>query len=134
VVLTAFDDDEAMVAGIRAGALAFLLKDVEVGPLVETVRRVARGQDCLAGLPAQRLVEALQRQTTEERNYQTDRLTQREKQVLGLMCAGLSNQDIAEAPSLSLGTTKNHVSVILAKLQTTDRTKAVLRALKDRLV
>jgi DNA-binding NarL/FixJ family response regulator len=61
-------------------------------------------------------------------------LTARERHVLGLMSAGLGNQDIANALNVAVGTVKNHVSVILAKLQTSDRTKAVLRALRDGLL
>lgn len=133
ILLTTFDDDQAMIAGIRAGARAFMLKDVEVGPLLEAIRRVAAGGDCLAGLPADRLVAALQKDT-KTNDLSAERLTTRERHVLGLMSAGLSNQDIADALGLSVGTIKNHVSVILAKLQTSDRTKAVLRALRDGLL
>jgi DNA-binding NarL/FixJ family response regulator len=133
ILLTTFDDDAAMVAGIRAGAMAFMLKDVEIGPLIDTIRRVAAGENCLSGVPSERLVGALQRLHGSE-PAAVEPLTRREKQVLGLMCAGLSNQDIADALAIGLGTVKNRVSVILAKLGTTDRTKAVLRALKDKLI
>jgi DNA-binding NarL/FixJ family response regulator len=133
ILLTTFDDDAAMVAGIRAGAMAFMLKDVEIGPLIETIRRVAAGENCLSGVPSERLVGALRRLDGSEPAC-VEPLTRREKQVLGLMCAGLSNQDIADALALGLGTVKNRVSVILAKLGTIDRTKAVLRALKDKLI
>jgi DNA-binding NarL/FixJ family response regulator len=133
ILLSTFDDDDALVAGIRAGAMAFMLKDVEIGPLLQTIHRVAAGENCMSGVPAERLVDALQR--VEERDTgHAEQLTQRERHVLGLMCAGLGNQDIADSLDISLGTVKNHVSVILAKLRTTDRTKAVLRAIKDRLV
>jgi DNA-binding NarL/FixJ family response regulator len=132
ILLSTFDDDDALVEGIRAGAMAFVLKDVEVGPLLATIRRVASGENCMAGVPAERLINALARGRDTDR-ARAEPLTPREKQVLGLMCAGLGNQDIADSLALSLGTVKNHVSTILAKLDAGDRTKAVLRALKDGL-
>ena len=132
ILLSTFDDDDALVAGIRAGAMAFVLKDVEIGPLLETIRRVAAGENCMSGVPAERLVAALSR-GLDRSVGRAEPLTPREMQVIGLMCAGLSNQDIADSLALSLGTVKNHVSTILAKLGATDRTKAVLRALKDGL-
>jgi DNA-binding NarL/FixJ family response regulator len=133
ILLTTFDDDQAMIAGIRAGARGFMLKDVEVGPLLAAIRRVAAGGDCLAGLPAERLIAALQRDPSTH-EMAAEPLTARERHVLGLMSAGLGNQDIANALNVAVGTVKNHVSVILAKLQTSDRTKAVLRALRDGLL
>jgi DNA-binding NarL/FixJ family response regulator len=133
ILLTTFDDDRAMIAGIRAGACGFLLKDVEVGPLLAAIRRVAAGGDCLAGLPADRLVAALQSNPSSDM-MPAEPLTARERHVLGLMSAGLGNQEIADALQVAVGTVKNHVSVILAKLQAGDRTKAVLRALRDGLL
>ena len=133
ILLTTFDDDQAMIAGIRAGARAFVLKDVEIGPLLAAIRRVAAGGDCLAGLPAERLVAALQNDSSPH-DLAAEPLTARERHVLGLMSAGLGNQAIADALNVAVGTVKNHVSVILAKLQTSDRTKAVLRALRDELL
>ncbi len=134
ILLTTFDDDRTMIAGIRAGAAGFLLKDIEVGPLVAAIRRVAAGEDCLAGLPPERLVAALRLRDDDGEPDVPDPLTRRERHVLALMSAGLSNQEIADALHVALGTIKNHVSTILSKLQTSDRTKAVLKALRDGLI
>ena len=86
----------------------------------------------MAGVPTDRLLAALSR-GLDSTAGRAEPLTPRESQVMGLMCAGLSNQEIADSLALSLGTVKNHVSTILAKLGATDRTKVVLRALKDGL-
>ncbi len=75
---------------------------------------------------------ALHKAATDE--FVAEPLTARERQILGLLSAGLSNRDIAEALNLAIGTVKNIVSVVLAKLGTNDRTKAALRGLKDGLV
>lgn len=133
ILLTTFEDDAALIAGIRAGARGFLLKDVEVGPLVAAIRRVAAGGDAFGALPSERIVSAL-RQRGGEPMGTAPALTRRERQILGLMSAGLSNPDIAEALGIGHGTVKNHVSVVLEKLGVSDRTRAVLKAVQMGLI
>jgi DNA-binding NarL/FixJ family response regulator len=86
ILLSTFDDDDALVAGIRAGVMAFVPKDVEIGPLLETIRRVAAGANCMAGVPADRLLTALSR-GLDSTAGRAEPLTPRESQVMGLMCA-----------------------------------------------
>lgn len=135
LLLTTFEDDAALISGIRAGARGFLLKGVTPETLVEAVQVVANGgtffhttftsPGAAANLNADWRGQAL---------ATPDPLTTRERDVLGLMTNGLSNMQIAEALQLGEGTVRNHVSSILSKLGVGDRTKAVLLALQQRLI
>lgn len=133
ILLTTFEDDAALIAGVRAGARGFLLKDVEVGPLVAAIRRVAAGEDAFGPGAGERIVSALRGRAAAD-GAPVAALTRRERQILGLMSAGLSNPDIAEALGIGHGTVKNHVSVVLEKLGVGDRTRAVLKAAQLGLV
>jgi DNA-binding NarL/FixJ family response regulator len=135
LLLTTFEDDDALVAGVRAGARGYLLKGVSPETLVDAIRQVAAGGTYLYAP----LVSALTRDTVGE-NWRSDPfevlepLTAREREILKLMASGISNRAIAEALTLSEGTVKNHVSSVFSKLGVTDRTKAVLRAIAKGLV
>lgn len=132
LLLTTFEDDAALIGGIRAGARGFLLKGVTPETLVEAIHTVAKGGTFMhttLTLPGNVSAE------WQGQAFETpDPLTTRERDVLGLMTNGLSNTQIAEALDLGEGTVRNHVSSILSKLGVTDRTKAVLLALQQRLV
>lgn len=125
LVLTTFDDDEAARHAIAAGARGFLLKDVTRATLVKAVRTVASGQSMISPAVTDGVHRAVDRDDTA-----ADRLSAREREVLRLMAAGYSNREIAKALFVADGTVKNHVSNILTKLATRDRTRAVLRALE----
>lgn len=135
LLLTTFEDDAALVGGIRAGARGFLLKGVTAETLVEAIRAVAAGGSflyaSLAAGPTQPGAEAEWRQDVLET---PDRLTSRERDVLKLLTSGISNPQIAAALNLGEGTVRNHVSSIFSKLGVTDRTKAVLIAMQKHLV
>jgi len=134
LLLTTFEDDAALVAGVRAGARGFLLKAVTAETLVEAIRTVAGGGTYLFAPLAEGL-EAARTGAWRDDAFETpDALTPREREVLKLMTSGISNCEIAEALRLSEGTVRNHVSNILSKLGVSDRTRAVLRALERRLV
>ena len=127
LLLTTFEDDAALIGGIRAGARGFLLKGTTPETLVEAIRTVAAGGTFLhaADLHGDWRLPSLSA---------ADPLTTREREVLSLMTNGLANTQIAAALRLGEGTVRNHVSSILAKLGVSDRTKAVLLALRQRLV
>jgi DNA-binding NarL/FixJ family response regulator len=135
LLLTTFEDDGALVAGVRAGARGYLLKGVSPETLVEAIKAVASGGTYLYAP----LVSALTRDTVAD-NWRSDcfellePLTAREREILKLMASGISNRAIAEALTLSEGTVKNHVSSVFSKMGVTDRTKAVLRAIAKGLV
>ena len=131
LLLTTFEDDAALIGGIRAGARGFLLKGTTPDTLVEAIRTVAAGGTFLhaALTPA---VDAAEMRGPAL--AAVDPLTAREREVLSLMTNGLANTQIAAALRLGEGTVRNHVSSILAKLGVSDRTKAVLIALRQRLL
>ena len=131
LLLTTFEDDAALIGGIRAGARGFLLKGTTPETLVEAIRTVAAGGTFLhAALTPSSDVADMRAPPLSA----ADPLTVREREVLSLMTNGLANTQIAAALRLGEGTVRNHVSNILAKLGVTDRTKAVLVALRQRLV
>lgn len=131
ILLTTFDDDEALLAGIRAGARGFLLKDVSLAQLTEAIRAVARGELLLRPAVTERVLLGLQRvRGGFDRAERPERLSHRELEVLRLVAGGFSNREIADALGASEGTIKNHASSILGKLGVRDRTRAVLRALE----
>ena len=131
LLLTTFEDDAALIGGIRAGARGFLLKGTTADILVEAIRTVAAGGTFLhAALTPSTDVADMRVPPLSA----ADPLTAREREVLSLMTNGLANTQIAAALRLGEGTVRNHVSSILAKLGVSDRTKAVLVALRQRLV
>ncbi|MDC0672246.1 response regulator [Nannocystis radixulma] len=130
LLLTTFDDDEALLAGMAAGARGFLLKDVAFEQLVDAIHRLARGESYIRPAVTDAAVRALRAMRPRaEPRPQVEPLTPREREVLRLMAGGYSNREIGEALGTSEGTAKNHASAILAKLGVRDRTRAVLRAL-----
>jgi DNA-binding NarL/FixJ family response regulator len=125
LILTTFDDDAAVIDGIRAGARGFLLKDASFEQLASAIRALAAGATAFQPATAERLFHAAPAHQTNG-----DQLTDRETEVVRLMAGGFSNKEIAHALGTAEGTIKNHVSNILAKLGARDRTRAVLRALE----
>lgn len=130
ILLTTFDDDQALLDGMRAGARGFLLKDISLERLAEGIRRVAGGATVFRPALTERARTAYERSTGPAPASPQDLLTERETEVLALMAAGFNNAEIANALGPSEGTIKNHVSSILAKLGVRDRVRAVLRALE----
>lgn len=135
IILTTFDDDQLVVAGIKAGARGYLLKDVSLDQLVEAVRTVAGGGSLVAPVVTQRLLTGLKGlETTFASLDRPDPLTDRETEILRLMAGGFSNKEIANSLGVAEGTVKNHVSNILSKLGVRDRTRAVLKAFEMGIV
>jgi DNA-binding NarL/FixJ family response regulator len=131
IILTTFDDDEAVVEGLRAGARGYLLKDVSLSELVGAIRAVACGGTAIQPVVTERVVRGLGvAEPRFPRLDPPDPLTAREVEVLRLMTGGYSNREISRALQLAEGTVKNHVSSILSKLGVRDRTRAVLQAVR----
>ena len=131
LLLTTFEDDVALVQGVRAGARGYLLKGVSPEVLLEAIRTVSRGETYLYVLPVSNLARESIRDSTGDATSGLilDTLTQREMEILRLMVSGIGNREIAAALSLSEGTVKNHITNVFSKLGVVDRTKAVLRAI-----
>jgi DNA-binding NarL/FixJ family response regulator len=131
ILLTTFDDDDALLEGVRAGARGYLLKDVSLEQLTGAIRAVAAGETLIRPAITERVLRGLEHV---RRDFDAldppDPLTRREIEILRLMAGGYSNREIAEALGTAEGTIKNHASSILSKLGVRDRTRAVLKALE----
>jgi DNA-binding NarL/FixJ family response regulator len=131
ILLTTFDDDSALLNGIRLGARGYLLKDVSLAKLTEAIRLVAGGGTMISPVVTERLLRGLtSAPLSSSIDYGAEELTTRETEILRLMTGGYSNREIASALDLSEGTVKNYVSNILGKLGVRDRTRAVLKAIE----
>ncbi|MBP1464538.1 response regulator transcription factor [Candidatus Chloroploca sp. M-50] len=138
LILTTFRDDEHILQGLAAGARGYLLKDMDHRSLAEAVRTVAAGGALLhPEITAQllpylgKLVPAQPDPARELDPSGPDRLallTERERRILGMLAHGLTNQEISDQLTISIGTVKNHISSILSKLAVRDRTQAALWA------
>ena len=120
LMLTAFDDEEAMVGAIMAGAAGYLLKQVRGQDVVYAVREVAAGRSLLDPVSTARVLDKMRHPPTDE----LATLTERERDVLELIGQGLSNREIAERLFLAEKTVKNYVTSVLAKLGMQRRTQA----------
>jgi DNA-binding NarL/FixJ family response regulator len=139
LILTTFDLDQYVFAGLRAGASGFLLKDAPPTELLTAIRTVAGGEAVLAPTATRRLIDQLmplmpQANRRTVRDELLDRLTDRERSVFAQLAAGRSNREIAADLHLSEGTVKIHVGRILAKLQLRDRVQAVVLAYESGLI
>lgn len=126
VVLTMFDDDESVFTAMRAGAHGYLLKGADQEEIVRAIRGVAAGEAIFGPEVAARVIEhfATPRSTTAA----FPSLTEREREVLGMIAAGKGNATIAHELIISLKTVRNHVSNIFTKLQVSDRSGAIVKA------
>lgn len=129
IALTSFVEEDLVRQAIQAGATGYLLKDVKPEKLAEAIRAAHRGHPTIASAAAQLLAQAARQPPS----LGSD-LTPREREVLGLLVTGMTNKEIAEALTLSLGTVRLHVSNILSKLGVSNRTEAVALALQNGLV
>ena len=137
LILTTFDLDEYVYAGLRAGASGFLLKDALAPELTAAVRVVASGEAVVAPTVTRRLIERFigdEPQSGRPSLATFDVLTAREREVLTLIARGLANAEIAQRLYLSEGTVKTHVSRVLAKLGLRDRLQAVILAYEAGLI
>jgi DNA-binding NarL/FixJ family response regulator len=124
LMLTSFEDDEALFASIMAGAVGYLLKRARSGELVRAIRTVAVGESYLGPAVTERVLNQVRNNPTPGRDEKLARLTGREEQILILVAAGKTNGQIAKEVFLSEKTVKNHVSTILGKLEVARRTEA----------
>ncbi len=138
VILTTFDLDEYVHEALRAGASGFLLKDTLPVDLLGAVRVVAAGDALIAPRITRRLIEEFARLPqpagTAASNAALDQLTEREREVLGLVAKGQSNAEIAAALYVSHATVKTHVSRLLMKLDARDRAQLVMVAYESGVV
>ena len=129
LILTSYDDDEALFAAIMAGAAGYVLKQIGSTDLVGAVRRVAAGQSLLDPAVTHRVLERL-RTGPDDQPDELAELTAQERKILELIAEGLTNRQIAERIHLAEKTVKNYVSSILMKLGLERRTQAAVLASK----
>jgi DNA-binding NarL/FixJ family response regulator len=120
IMLTTYDGDEDIYRGLRAGAKGYLLKDAEPDALLNAIHIVYSGQQYIPSEVAAKLVQ----------HMNNPELSDREREVIHLMVDGLSNHDIGVALNITESTVKFHINRILSKLGVSDRTQAVVTALK----
>ncbi|MBN1991761.1 MAG: response regulator transcription factor [Anaerolineae bacterium] len=130
LVLTTYDDDEWVFDAIRAGAAGYLLKDTPREEVIKAVKGTGAGKAYVDPAVAGKLLGQVAGSQTQPSTLLTDKLTERETDVLRLIARGLNNADIAERLHLSEGTARNHVSAIFAKLGVSDRTQAAVIAIQ----
>ena len=128
IALTSFPDEELVAEALKAGAISYLLKDVDADELATAIRDAMRGQPTLAPEATRALVQAAGRPTIPEIH-----LTEREHSVMALMVQGLTNLEIAQQLGVKHSTIRFHVSNILNKLGVDSRTEAVAFALQNKL-
>ena len=140
LILTTFDLDDYVYAGLRAGASGFLLKDAQPADLVAAIRTIAAGDAVLAPTAIKHLIRQFATTQPAERPgghrgaQIRQALTDREQEVFARIAAGMSNSEIAASLHLSEGTVKIHVGRILAKLGLRDRVQAVVLAYESALI
>ncbi|MEV0645002.1 response regulator transcription factor [Phytomonospora sp. NPDC050363] len=136
LILTMFHLDSYVYESLRAGASGFLLKDAPPAELLNAIRVVAAGEALLAPVVTRRLIADFAAQPGPESPVATglDGVTEREREVLGLIARGMSNQEIAGHLHVSLATVKSHVGRLFTKLQARDRAQLVIVAYETGLV
>ena len=126
VILTSYDDDEALFAAVMAGASGYLLKEIRTASLTEAIRTVAEGKSLLDPSVTGKLLERLR--TPPQPDARLKGLTEREREILDLIAEGLSNREIGQRLFLAEKTVKNYVSTLLSKLNLQRRTQAAVLA------
>lgn len=147
LVLTTLHDDETVFEAVRAGAHAYLLKDVHESELLETIRALRRGESRLTPQIARKVMDQFRRLATSDLaspplslprpssrppSSDTEPLSQKEEKVLQLICEGMMNRQIAQALNLAEGTVKNYVSRIMEKLHANTRMELALLSNRSR--
>lgn len=124
IILTTYDTDEDVYRGLQAGAKGYLFKDTKMAELLNAIRTVHSGQKYIPPAVGAKLLDRLSR----------PQLTEREKEVLCLIAQGKGTLEIVEALTISESTVKYHINNIFSKLGVSERTQAVLKAIKQGLV
>ncbi len=133
LVLTTYDDDEWVFDAIRAGAAGYLLKDTPREKVIEAIRGTVAGKTFVDPSVAGKLLDQAVSRQIQPATQLTEKLTEREVDVLRLIAHGLNNAEIAARLHLSEGTIRNHISAIFSKLEVSDRTQAAILAIRHGL-
>lgn len=134
LVLTFHDEEEYVLALMRAGAKGYILKDVDPSIVAKAIRQVHQGDCFFPPTLINQVMEKVNRSEKEGQQDDENQLTKREQEILEEIVQGKSNKEIADTLFISEKTVKNHVSNILKKLDVTDRTQAAVLALRSGIV
>jgi DNA-binding NarL/FixJ family response regulator len=137
LMLTVSDEEEDLYEAIKAGANGYLLKEISIEEVADSIRAVVQGQTLITPSMASKLIaefNSLAKRAEEKQQVPAPRLTDRELEVLKLVAKGMSNREIAEELYISENTVKNHVRNILEKLHLHSRMQAVTYALREKLL
>jgi RNA polymerase sigma factor (sigma-70 family) len=136
IILTTFETDDYVFEALRSGASGFLVKDTEPAELLHAIRVVAAGDSLLSPSVTRRLIAefATAHAGTRRLDPALETLTAREREVMSLVAAGLSNDEIADRLVVSPATAKTHVSRVMGKLEARDRAQVVVAAYESGLV
>ena len=127
IIITMFEDDDSVFAAMRAGARGYVLKGADQEEMLRTIRAVARGEALFGPEVAAQLTRFFNASPGPALTAFPN-LTEREREVLGLLAQGLDNQAIARRLTISVKTVRNHLSNIFSKMQVADRVQAIIRA------
>jgi DNA-binding NarL/FixJ family response regulator len=133
LVLTTYNDDEWVFDAIQAGASGYLLKDTTRDEVIKAIRGTVAGKTYVDPSVAGKVLRQASSHQTQPATLITDKLTEREIEILRLLAKGLSNADISGKLCLSEGTVRNNVSIIMSKLGVSDRTQAAVIAIQHGL-
>jgi DNA-binding NarL/FixJ family response regulator len=128
IVLTVFENDDAVFAAMRVGARGYILKGADQDELLRAIQAVSQGEAMFSPGIARRLTDYFSTLSTMKSPQAFPELTDRERQILDLIAQGLNNPQITERLMLSSKTVRNHISNIFSKLQVADRAQAIIRA------
>ena len=132
LIFTSFSDGEKIIAGIKAGAIGYLIKDSTPQELFNAIRSAAQGKPALNDLIGLSLLHQIQH--NQQNDVPSTNLTEREVEILRWMAQGMSNPEIAEKACITEGTVRSHVSNLLSKLGLQNRAQAVIYAVRKGLV
>jgi len=128
LIVTLFEDSESVFTALRAGARGYILKDADAGEIARAIQAVGQGEAIFSPAIANRLMDFFATPHPAVPKEMFFMLTEREREILGLIAQGHTNADIARQLSLSVKTVHNYVSNIFSKLQVADRAQAIIRA------
>ena len=134
VLVTMYASPDYVLEALKAGAAGYLLKDASRREVITALRQVLRGESLLTTETTSRLMRRMAGETPRPEQQPIERLTQRERAVLGLMVEGQTNRQISQNLAMSLGAVKAHVEHIIVKLGASDRTQAAVRAVEQGFV
>lgn len=132
LILTTFNDDEYALEALKSGARGYLLKDADTSELIRSIRSCIEGGLVLEDQVAANILPKLMKQSAQEKADES--LTPRELDIICRIGEGRSNREISDELALSVGTVKNHISIILDKLELRDRTQIAIYAIRHGLV